>query len=898
MGTSNGNGNTLPDIDSRIDYQTFYKKYLDRPVVSGENMTSRCPVHKAGQERNASFSVSLRTGKYQCHGCDASGNVWTFLQWAQNVSAEEAKLTVKAHAGLVDLATRNRGAGAKITVAKYAEAKGLTVEFLESLGLKDSRSQSYISIPYIDSTGEIRCTRRRNPKTAGARFTWMPGAAGKIIPYGVWRLPDATRPVVLLEGESDCHALWSNGIDNTYGIPGASNCKDAWIRDYFLKSPEILLHIEPGEGGQTFLKKTCQAIIDAGYGGKVKAFSTIGHKDPSDLHLAIVRGKEDGKFIDRWQRAIDAAEFVIAADHAKATEEDILLPGSPVQLRLPQGWTVDQQGVHLQVTNKDGEVGSRTVCPVPLVMSKRLRNIDTSDEKVEIAYQRDGSWHAITSKRSVVFTSRSIVELADRGLPVSSDRAKDIVKYLDALEAANLDTLPRVRSVERMGWMGAKTFLPGVCDDIVLDPPQGSEHLADAYHQNGTIDAWKAAVSPIRERHPIARFMLAASFATILLRDAKQRVSIVHVYGASRGGKTAALKMALSAWGSPESLMATFNSTKVGLERLAGFYNDLPLGVDERQVIGKDQNLAESLVYMLGAGKGKVRGAKHGGLQSFQSWRTIALTTGEEGLSKSSSHTGVRTRALEIYGKPISEESLASEIHRTIDQNYGIAGPMFVREYLNRKAEGSIDLDAELAGLVKQAKLMNPKCVSSHAAAAALIILADKYLSEWVFGSDDLESLSGALTMGQTVLDLLDSEEDMDYQNRSLEWMEGWVAQHLARFGWNKAENDYRDDWGFVEKGVVWISPTVLENALERDGFSPSRVLRDLAQYGSLATYSESDGTLRYRQRKTFNCNRVRMIGFTGQKEYLSENHRANLGATGPISDTTGPQMDWKKWHE
>jgi len=48
-------------------------------------------------------------------------------------------------------------------------------------------------------------------------------------------------------------------------------------------------------------------------------------------------------------------------------------------------------------------------------------------------------------------------------------------------------------------------------------------------------------------------------------------------------GKTAALKAALSVWGDPEGLMASFYATRVGLERLAGFFRDLPLGIDEKQ---------------------------------------------------------------------------------------------------------------------------------------------------------------------------------------------------------------------------------------------------------------------------------------------------------------------------
>src|SRR5690606_17936323 len=98
--------------------------------------------------------------------------------------------------------------------------------------------------------------------------------------------------------------------------------------------------------------------------------------------------------------------------------------------------------------------------------------------------------------------------------------------------------------------------------------------------------------------------------------------------------------------------------------------------------VGDKQKFVESLVYLLGLGKGKARGAKGGGLQNFTFWRTIALTTGEEPLSTDSSTAGIKTRSLELYGVPIPNEKLAAQIHQGIDRNYGVAGPVFIKQAL------------------------------------------------------------------------------------------------------------------------------------------------------------------------------------------------------------------------
>lgn len=852
---------TGPQIDDKIDYQSFYLHYLPDGRVSGGRIVSKCPVHKDGDESNASFSVSLKDGRYKCHGCEATGNVYTFLTWSQDMTKDDAKKAVHKAAGVVTMQSRDASKKPSLTLEEYADSKNLSLDFLKALGLKDARGKTHIVIPYIDENGETRCTRKRHPKGAQARFTWVAGAAGKIIPYGVWKLRDLEgQNLILVEGESDCHALWSKGYNNAIGVPGADMTKSEWISAYMMRAPALYVHVEPGSGGETMLRKVCSSALEARYPGKIFAFSTIGEKDPSDL---LVNNPEG--FKDKWSASVEAANQVDPADYAvQQAREMLLLPGAPISLRMPEAWTVSPHGgVKMQVQAKSGEIADVSACPVALLLSKRLRNIDTSEEKVELSYMRDGAWHNVTAKRSTVFTSRGIVDLADRGLPVSSERAKMIVKYLDDLEAENLDTLPVIRSTERLGWVDSKRFLPGLCDDIYLDPPEGSEHLANAYHEQGTLEEWKAAAEAVREAFPIARFMLAASFAAPMLRMLKQRVYVVHIWGSSRGGKTAGLKLALSAWGNPDALMATFNSTKVGMERMAGFYNDLPLGIDERQVIGKDQNFAESLVYMLGAGKGKVRGAKKGGLQQTHQWSTIALTTGEEPLSRSNTHTGVKTRALEIYGKPVGSEDVARTLHATVDSSYGQAGPQFVRELVAARGAG-LEVEADYAQMVEVCTKLGADHMMSHVSAVATIALADYYLSLWLYKQPQGAAWADAVDMASTIIGGLETAGEADYTVRAIEWIEGWLAVNRDRF----TSDDCKEPWGFVEdEHTYWITPSRLEESLAEAGFAASRVLKDLERSDRLVIYREYSGKVRRSKRVTWQGQRIRMIGFLANLE-------------------------------
>ena len=518
-----------------------------------------------------------------------------------------------------------------------------------------------------------------------------------------------------------------------------------------------------------------------------------------------------------------------------------ILPDIPLkELRRPYKWSLNENGVWQDTKN-----GPVCACAVPVILTKRLKNVDTNEEKVEVGFYRDGKWNYVVSTRSNVFNRNTIIQIGNKSLPVGSENAKDLVRYLTDLERENLTTLPINISTSHMGWVG-KNFLPGAANDLVLDVEEGgSVSVACGYRQMGTLKEWIEFIKPLRE-YPIARFMLAASFAAPLLKLLGQRVFIVHSWGQSRGGKTAALKAALSVWGDPNDTMANFNATKVGLERLAAFYQDLPLGLDERQVVGDKQGLIESLVYMLGTGKGKARGAKNGGLQHWNSWRTIVLTTGEEPLSTSSSASGIRTRALELYGLPIPDEEIASKTHQIVTEQFGTAGPEWIVRLIR-------ELDAD-PGMVKDAhKEISEKLkgwhtdkIASHRAAIAVIALGDFYVSQWLLEIDPEEALKQALTLAEMIFHQLESAVENQDAHRAYEYLLSWLDVNSAYFS---EKTNVNQRYGMMFDDYAYVFPVAFEKALKDGGYSSQRILRDWAEIGIIKTETRN-GKRRFKVRK------------------------------------------------
>jgi len=140
------------------------------------------------------------------------------------------------------------------TLQAYAEAKGLALEFLRSLGLSDAKyvDAPAVRMPYVDRDGHEQAVRFRISVNGEDKFRWK--QRSKLCLYGLtrlWRARDLGY-VVLVEGESCAHTLWYHDIP-ALGIPGASNWKDDRGATELDGIGTVYVVVEPDTGGQTVL---------------------------------------------------------------------------------------------------------------------------------------------------------------------------------------------------------------------------------------------------------------------------------------------------------------------------------------------------------------------------------------------------------------------------------------------------------------------------------------------------------------------------------------------------------------------------------------------------------------------------------------------------------------------
>lgn len=549
-------------------------------------------------------------------------------------------------------------------------------------------------------------------------------------------------------------------------------------------------------------------------------------------------------------------EKAIRFESKKKDENDFQSNLTPLDLKginlsgavVPSGWKVSmKQGIQKIVrgTNSDELLD---VCICPIVITKRLENFDDGTEKIELSFFRDGHWKRLIAPRSSVFNRTSIIKYADSGLPVSSKNAADIVAYFSDYENANLNVIPLVKSISRVGWLDSSSFFPYKVDGNIVFESEMSE--VDAISQGtvprGDIELWKKYAAKIR-KNPFARFIISASFASPLLKLIENRVFFIHIWHDSQSGKTAVIKFAVSVWGDPAKLMGSFNATSVGLERMAGTLKHLPFAIDELQVLNEHKISAEKIVYGLANGFGRLRGNKTGGMQSVLSWQSIMLTSGEQPMSNESSNDGAITRVLELYGKPVDKISFAHDVHTISGSNYALAGKKFIEFIVDNVSEKIAKEDYK-----KLLKEIDLKCDFEVPRAqldnVSAVCLGDYYAEVSVFNTPKNEAWSESIELGTQILENCKELQKADTVNRAWDFVVGWIASNKNRFS-----PDSTPCYGKFEKGRVYIIPNVLRQALKENGFDYSKVTRGFKDRNFIETRTDSHGHIKMQVPKSIN---------------------------------------------
>lgn len=401
------------------------------------------------------------------------------------------------------------------------------------------------------------------------------------------------------------------------------------------------------------------------------------------------------------------------------TEEDDIqqqvfrcFPNAPIEadLVIPKRYTVSKNGIHLRRTDKDGVAQPQCIAESPILVSKRFRDVDTGEESLEVAWQRDG-WQTTIVNRAILMNSTKITELASKGFPVNSVNAGGVIKYVSAFEAENLEKIPLDFVTHHLGWQGkdgAHGFLLGseliTADDIITGDSDTEHHLTfrglsdgdaqivEGFHRHGTLNGWIQGIAPIAN-YPKVLLNVYAAFVPPLLNIYKCGNFTTDVSARTSVGKSTVQSIAASVCGNPDLRTAnpvihTWNTTRVYFERLCAVSTDLPVFLDDTKQARRPEEV-EASVYDLHNGQGRGRGNTKG-LERSVRWRSVLLSTGEAQITSFTNSGGTRGRVLALNGLPFGSDKMAklvNELNAAVSEHYGHALPLFVQWVLAHKDE-------------------------------------------------------------------------------------------------------------------------------------------------------------------------------------------------------------------
>ena len=274
-------------------------------------------------------------------------------------------------------------------------------------------------------------------------------------------------------------------------------------------------------------------------------------------------------------------------------------------------WVAGDCGVYKINRFGDEEIA----CNHPITIKERLRNIDTGMVKLKISFSENYRWTDIIVAKSIIASSSKIVDLSDRGVSVTSESSKSLVKFLNDLEHYNYAEIPERRCCSRLGWIDGEGFAP-YNDNLEFDGDVNLSHVFNAVKQEGSYDAWKTEITNICDYNYINKIVLGASFAAPLIKILGVNNFFVHLWADTETAKTVSIVSGASVWANPKvgKYIQTFNSTNVGKERFAEIANTLPVFFDELE-IATDRQSFDREIYELSEGAGRLRGNKHGSRQ-------------------------------------------------------------------------------------------------------------------------------------------------------------------------------------------------------------------------------------------------------------------------------------------
>lgn len=379
----------------------------------------------------------------------------------------------------------------------------------------------------------------------------------------------------------------------------------------------------------------------------------------------------------------------------------------------PPSYLCGQEGVYYVDESADDK--QVPVLDVPLWCSQLTDTVRESDMEATFEWvTRLGRHRKSTMRLDTLMDLRATGQwLALRGITGFSIRALEAVKnYLWACVQVYQHTKDVDTVYEHFGWTDTGSFVIG--DTLISASSVERAKLAGripmkmraALSEKGTLEAWANATESIKsDKYIPHQFTLVASLGSILFSLMGVQGAVLSLAGDSGVGKTTIGIFGLSAFGNPSALEVSPQSTEKSFHERWYIASNLPIIINEAATL--DMFKLSSLIYAAANGQARSTLTRNSELRESDGWQLLTIFTSNShlmSLDEKWLNEANRRRILEFtLVKPDHEmdRSVALTLHRTMKENYGIAGRTFIqycvtnREDITKSLQSSYDLYAK-----------------------------------------------------------------------------------------------------------------------------------------------------------------------------------------------------------
>lgn len=495
----------------------------------------------------------------------------------------------------------------------------------------------------------------------------------------------------------------------------------------------------------------------------------------------------------------------------------------------------------------------------PICVLEKTRDLDTDEMSLKLQFDSFGKNKYIIAKRDECLDINYLMSIQKMGLDIHPFNKNLVLKHI-----LNEERLAEtINSHSKIGF--------GEYEGDTIYKLHGCTGIDSIYtgkfdvEPKGSKEEWLQMFEEEVQGNSCLELTTSMSLSSIVIGFIGEKYSletlIVHIYGNSSTGKTTALRLGISMFGSPKisnnSLFSTYNMTENAMSNRLGGTKGLTFAFDE--ISTSNINNFTKTIYTLASGIDKARLNKNSELREQGTWLGTIFSNGEKSLLNSANkNAGLQIRVVELEQDSwTSNSENAERINEVISNNYGHIAIEFAELLIKLGKEYVCEIyESDIQKLKKVMEKQNvvDEFSNRRANKLATILTTSRLFQKYL---DEKTEANIKLNINGMIKILIESERE-SIKSRNLdksayEHIRQYVINNKHKFETNFSDNrkkhytnssEYSEQprWEIIGKLTkkkdyieLEMTPNKFEVMLKEGGFEDKKVvLKELKKKGIL----------------------------------------------------------------